>query len=439
MKQTVSYKAKIHQKNRSLQPTLDIYRQAVTFIVDVIHSEWSNLKGLKLKESYNKVENLIHTTKNNKATYPFDVKFVKFPSYLRRAATADAYGVVSSYQSNYDNWVISKIGKAPTLSLKHYKCPALYKGNMFNRIDQYTYAIKIYNGKEWVWTSVALRKTDVDYIEKVKHSKLFSPLLIKKGRAFYLQFACEVECSLPKETNRVVSVDLGLNTIATCSVVCKDGTIQDRKFIHFPREIARQETLCNKLKKAQKQGGRKATNAGLWAKINHINDELVNKTVLSIVRFAKNNGCGTIVFEHLNFKGRYSKNIALKMQLWRKRGIIEKATTKAHLYHIRVATVSPRNTSKLAYDGSGIVKRDNDNYSLCTFTSGKHYNADLNAAYNIGARYFIRAMKKAMSEKTWLQAQAKVPELSKRTLCTLSTLRLVAAFKTGSSAVGLTS
>lgn len=439
MNQVISYKAKIKYKNKSLQPTLAIYRQAVSFIIDVAQKEWLLLESLKLKEAYNKIENLIHTTKNSKAAYTFDAQFVKFPSYLRRAAVADAYGIVSGYKSNYANWEASKKGNAPKLSLKHYKCPALYKGNMFNRIDQYTYAIKIFNGKEWTWTSVQLRKTDIDYIEKVKHSKLFSPILIKKGRSFYLQFACEIAYTLPKETNKVISVDLGLNTVATCSVVCKSGTIQTRKFIHFPREIARQTTLCNKLKKAQRQGGRKATNAKLWAKINHINNELVNQTVLRIVQFAKDNNCETIVFEHLKFKGKYNKNIAQKMQLWRKRGILEKAIIKAHLYGIRVETVSPRNTSKLAFDGSGLITRDPKNYSLCTFKTGKRYNSDLNAAYNIGARYFIRVFNKTMSAKSWLQAQAKVPELCKRTLCTLSTLRLVAAFNAGSSATALTS
>ncbi|MED3656379.1 transposase, partial [Heyndrickxia sporothermodurans] len=57
---------------------------------------------------------------------------------------------------------------------------------------------------------------------------------------------------------------------------------------------------------------------------------------------------------------------------------------------------------------------------LATFTTGKVYHADLQASYNIGARYFIRAFQKSISEKKWLTLQAKVPELSKRTEQTLS-------------------
>ncbi|MGK7940705.1 MAG: zinc ribbon domain-containing protein, partial [Crocosphaera sp.] len=42
----------------------------------------------------------------------------------------------------------------------------------------------------------------------------------------------------------------------------------------------------------------------------------------------------------------------------------------------------------LEQNGSGKVKRNKNNYSLCVFPSGKQYNADLGASYNIGARYW---------------------------------------------------
>jgi hypothetical protein len=61
-------------------------------------------------------------------------------------------------------------------------------------------------------------------------------------------------------------------------------------------------------------------------------------------------------------------------------------------------------------------------YSLCEFSTGKLYHCDLNAAYNIGARYFIRAIIKSMLETVWLRIGAKVPRCSKRSICTLSDL-----------------
>ena len=88
----------------------------------------------------------------------------------------------------------------------------------------------------------------------------------------------------------------------------------------------------------------------------------------------------------------------------------------------RFSTVCAYSTSLLAYDGSGKVARDKDNHSLCTFKTGKRYNADLNASYNIGARYFIREILKTLSGRKVSEVQAKVPELSVRTRCTLATL-----------------
>ena len=62
------------------------------------------------------------------------------------------------------------------------------------------------------------------------------------------------------------------------------------------------------------------------------------------------------------------------------------------------------------------------NYSICVFTTGKTYHADLNASYNIGARYLIREIIKSLPETAGLEVLAKVPEASKRSTCTLSTL-----------------
>ena len=95
---------------------------------------------------------------------------------------------------------------------------------------------------------------------------------------------------------------------------------------------------------------------------------------------------------------------------------------KAHKLGIRISRVCAWNTSKLAYDGSGPVFRYPNNYSMCTFTSGKLYNCDLSASYNIGARYFIREILKSLPEKERLAVLAKVPELATRSRCTLSSL-----------------
>jgi hypothetical protein len=98
------------------------------------------------------------------------------------------------------------------------------------------------------------------------------------------------------------------------------------------------------------------------------------------------------------------------------------ATVKAHLIGMRISTVNPWNTSKLAFDGSGAVKRDKGNHSMCTFSTGKRYHNDLNASYNIGARYFIRSILKSLPATAGSEVLAKVPRLHAGITCTLSDL-----------------
>ena len=49
-------------------------------------------------------------------------------------------------------------------------------------------------------------------------------------------------------------------------------------------------------------------------------------------------------------------------------------------------------------------------------------HCDLNASYNIGGRYFIREILKSVPATERLRIEAKVPQCSRRSTCTLSTL-----------------
>ena len=61
--------------------------------------------------------------------------------------------------------------------------------------------------------------------------------------------------------------------------------------------------------------------------------------------------------------------------------------------------VNPAYTSKYAYDGSGLVKRDSKNYALAKFSNGRRYNADLNGCQNVGARYWYRTLTQKLSSR----------------------------------------
>ena len=119
--------------------------------------------------------------------------------------------------------------------------------------------------------------------------------------------------------------------------------------------------------------------------------------------------CDAIVMENLRKqKGKKYGSKAMRLVLWRKRDIAKRVERLAHSRGIRFSNVCAWNTSRLAYDGSGEVKRDKANRSLCMFSTGKRYNCDLSASYNIGARYFAREIWKSLPEKAASTLKAKV-------------------------------
>lgn len=441
MKIVNSYKAKIINANDVFKGTIFIYRKAISYLIKVIDDNYSSIKELESKAKNNYIESLIHKTKRNPSPkYDFDERFYKFPSYFRRTAIQDALGIVSSYYSNLENYNDKRYeyisnGKKfkeqpPRLSLKHFKNPVFYKNNMFNRLSDGEVQIKIFHKNDWIWFNCKLRNQDIKYIlNNTKDSKELNPSLIKEGRKYYLQFPYKKDVKLNTETleeQTIISVDLGVNTSAVCSAIRFNGTVVDRVFINQPTEKDRLYRLTNRLMKIQRKSGRKAKLPNLWRKINNLNNEITNDTVSKIIKFALKNNASTIVFEYLGampkVRGKRSKRIRVKLRHWAKIKIQNKVEHKAHSFGIRFSRVNARNTSKLAYDGSGEVKRDKKNFSICTFTTGKVYNCDLNASYNIGARYYIREILKSYSEKDRLQLKAKVPLVGNRTKCTLSTL-----------------
>lgn len=127
-------------------------------------------------------------------------------------------------------------------------------------------------------------------------------------------------------------------------------------------------------------------------------------------------------------KGRKRGSKKQRLHLWKARRVQSIVTDQAHRLGMCVSHVNAWNTSRLAFDGSGRVLRGRQSektggsYSVCEFQNGKVYNCDLNASYNIGARYFIRTLLKSLPATERLALEAKVPSCAKRSTCTLSTL-----------------
>ena len=426
MKIISSYAVKIKHYNQIFNDTVRIYQQAVMFFIQVLDSEWENLVSLSRNQKNGALEKLTHKTiLNPSPKYDFDSAFYKFPSYLRRAAIQSAVGSYSSYQSALSNWEKSdQSTKKPKLSTNRNIMPVFYKKNTYNRLNDYSAEIKIYHQKDWVWLPVTFRKSDVDYIKHhCTDMKEGSPVLEIKGKSSSLRFSYEESVTLseePIETRIVLSVDLGINNAAACTAMLSDGTVIGRKILSYPIEKDRLNHQINRIKEQQQHGNYKARKAWIFA--NHTNRHVSEMTANAIIECALEYHADVIVFEYLKMEGKKQGSKRQRLHLWKKQAVQAMVTHKAHREGIRISRVNPKYTSALAFDGSGFVHRHKNNYSLCTFQTGKAYHTDLNAAYNIGARYYVREIIKSLPERDRLEIQAKVPELSKRSTCTLSSL-----------------
>lgn len=436
MKIISSYRVRVDQAKKIFDPTVRIYRGALAFIIPVINENWEELeKQENSLKRQNAADALIHSTKNHQAVCDFDQKFYKFPSYLRRSAVKEAMGIVSSYRSNRQNWIDGGcVGREPKLQVNHFKMPCFYKGNTFIANDDGTALVKLYRPNDnkrtgdWVWVQIHLRKTDLDYLRKYwSHISPSAPTLERRRGKYALRFAFTEKIPLCDNSNlyngKILAVDLGLNTDAVCVVMAPDGTVAARKFIDFPADKDRLWTVLNRVKKQQREHGSNSARA-LWDYAKRLNDELAKKIARAICEYALVSGCHTIVFEYLDFRGRKARGSKKqRLHMWKKNGVQNIASHHAHWYGMHVSHVCAWNTSKLAFDGSGEAKRDEDNRALCTFQTGKRYNTDLNAAYNIGSRYYLRELPKPLPERERSELEAKVPSVQRRTVCTLSDLR----------------
>ena len=428
-----SYKVKIKHYNHIFEQTVEIYRNAVSFFIDVCDKEWDVLEPLKNLERCRKIEELtLQTKKNQNPKYDFNERFYKMPSYLRRSAINTATGCYSSYYSNLKNWEENPAGNIPKLQLDRNVMPTLYKDGMYVRTDTNTARIKIFHKNDWVWLDVELNNQDVKYIQNhCKFKKEYVPTLKKQGKCWYLVFPFEDKVEFQKvdiQDQIICAVDLGLNNNATCSIMQSDGTVVGRKFVNLATEKDHLYKALNRVKKAQQNGARRCPT--LWKHVNDLNTDISRKTAKEIIDFAVLYNADVIVFEHLDTQGKKKGKGKQKLALWRKQEIQKLVEHKAHILGIRISHICAWNTSKLAFDGSGKVERgtyvqngvEKYNYSICTFPNGKQYHCDLNASYNIGARYFIRELLKSDSVMRRLPSQTKDSDYGTGTTRTLSTL-----------------
>ena len=430
MKITSSYGVELRKQNIPIRQTLDIYRSAVGYLTEIYEQVWEELERIpEMKKRFNEAEHLIHTTKKNQARFSFDLHFPKMPSYLRRAAIQHALGTVSSYKTRLSLWEKSgQTGGWPKLVYENHAMPVFYRDVMYREDKEGKDAayLKLYDGHDWKWFHVRLSHTDMEYLRKNwSGEKASAPTLEKRHRKYFLRFSYTEDVILtkiPVKEQIVCSVDLGINTDAVCTIMRSDGTVLGRKFIDFPSEKDRMYRVLGRIRKFQREHGSVQAKSR-WAYAKSLNIELGRKIAGAVTKYAKENRADIIVFvEYLETKGKISGKKKQKLHLWRKRDIQKRCEHQAHRNGMRISRICAWNTSRLAYDGTGTVARDPGNHSLCVFQTGKRYNCDLSASYNI-ARYFIRELLKPLPVTERSLLEAKVPAVKRRTSCVYADLK----------------
>ena len=430
MRTVSSYGVELRKQNIPIRQTLDIYRSAVSCLIEIYAQIWDELAVIKEpKKRFNTAEHLVHTTKKNQARFDFDLRFPKMPSYLRRAAVQHALGSVSSYKTRLGLWKkTDQKGGGPKLVCDNHAMPVFYRDVMYREDTEEKDGayLKLYDGHDWKWFRVSLSHTDMEYLRKNwAGKKATAPVLEKRHRKYFLRFSYTEEVPLtktPVKEQIICSVDLGLNTDAVCTIMRADGTVLGRKFINFPSEKDRMYRVLGRISRFQKKHGSRQAK-GRWAYAKRLNMELSRKVAAAVTMYARESHADVIVFEYLEMTGKKSGKKKQKLHVWRKRDIQTICEHQAHRAGIRISRVCARNTSRYAYDGSGPVLRDPGNHRLCVFQTGKQYNCDLSAAYNIGARYFIREHIKTLPETERSLLEAKVPAVKRRTSCVYADLR----------------
>jgi IS605 OrfB family transposase len=391
------------EQKKLLQNTVSEFRRLVRCLVGVVNTHWTTIGLLDAKAQIPAVEKLIHATaKNPSPKYQyFNRRFYKFPSYYRRGAIQFAIGQVSSFNTRYREWQSGirkrKDSLPPKLNADCGTYPSLYKGQCIRFADDLnSAAIKVFTGTDWVWETVGITGHRERHLNPNNQRK--SPYLIVNGKGCHLSVPFQIKKPQIKDKKSVLSVDLGINTTATVSLVNFDGTVSYREFLHPGRDIDQRD-------KRLKRIGKKASLTGklqrgfarrLYRKAGNINREIGQKVSARLVKIAKQYSVKYIVFEHLKGwrprAGKKRSTLKQRFHGWLHRRIVNLTEMKWSELGGKVVFVNPRGTSSYAYDGSGKLKRSSTNYELAVFATGKRYNCDLSASYNIGARFILQLL-----------------------------------------------
>ena len=384
--------------------TVGEYRKLVRALTGIVFVHRREIDAAKSKCAA--IEALFHRTLlHPHPRYALvDRMFHKFPSYLRRAAINAAYGAVCSFESNYRRWQggqrQKRTARPPSLGRYLEVNPPLYGGQcILWAPDRATVRIKLHYPTGWAWSPPLAVHGQIRQLD-ITGAEALSPTLVLHDRGLRLHCPVKVPKPQPVLNDIVCAVDVGINTAATCAIVDSVGTVRARTFLKCGRHNDQRDKLMAQIRSHAKATCGKGGKLGpgfcraLYQRISGLNRDAAVQLGRQIMVFAQAHGATHLVFE--NLQGWRPKGgrpeMRVRFHRFLHRMLVQRVQWWAEQAGLKLALVWPRGTSAWAYDGSGKVIRSRKNYSLCRLPSGRWYNADLNAASNIAARYLARAL-----------------------------------------------
>ncbi|WP_075881785.1 RNA-guided endonuclease TnpB family protein [Vreelandella massiliensis] len=416
-----------HQQ-QLMRNTREEYRAFCRALSVVVLNNWPTLQQAPSFAAA--VERLIHPTQKNPSPrhHYFAQRFYKFPSYLRRAAIEFVKGQVSSYLTRYREWQSGqrkrRDANPPRFNPVAGCYPVMYRGQLVKFDANFTTAsLKLWDGKEWLWHNVSIKAVRKRHLL----GAVKSPTLVL-NRHCHLAVPVEITPERLPDQRRVCAVDVGINTLATASIVSSNGTVAARRFFHPAADIDRRDKRAAIIRGKARKSGKLSKGFGRqwYRKVQRINDNMAQQVSRQLVDFALAAGADVIVLEDLKGwrpkAGKKRSGLRQRFHQWLHRRLATLVEQKMREAGGRVVYVYARGTSSWAFDGSGRVTRDKKQYERATFPNGKHYNADLNASYNIGARYWAWKHKLTRRKDGQVSGGKRSPGSPRTPVITLSTL-----------------
>lgn len=456
----------------SFEQATRIYRKLVDFYIAVFLDRWEkDFADCKTNNDYYNRLREITTATASHPNPPFDVTRIagEVITEFRSAAGAEALGDVKSYLSLMENHRKNPKGcQAPGLPRAGRTYPTIY-ATAFRFTPEITVKVggkdvtirnkalikSIVNG-QWRWVELNLRKTDMVYIARhCGMSEQKCPTLRRRHRFWYLDFGFADKVEIPKKdpaTQTILAVQMGISCAATVVAMSPDGTILGRRFLHlrkFEDKLTRAFGRQNHARRMSTSFGKRGFRMPrLNAFTEGINARISVLTAEFIMQAARDFNADTVVFGKIDKSGK-KLHPKQRLHMWRACYVQEMVEHKAHKELKRLSRVNLDNTKHLAFDGSGktdpiptdppeyvkvkvknketgkweFVKRHMNSTSHIKFTTGKIYSTELNAAYNIGARFFVREIFKDLKSRQQRAVAAQVPESEHRSQVTLNSLR----------------